>query len=103
MHGLWSRRDLLAIETASLFFSDANNYGDPRPSELDVTIAKTTDKMVYVGSRDGLYSVDPDGNVRHVFSKINWFDKRSKAKRDKSNGKLKPTIRSPFRTAFQKT
>jgi len=77
MHGLWSRRDLLAIETASLFFSDANNYGDPRPSELDVTIAKTTDKMVYVGSRDGLYSVDPDGNVRHVFSKINWFDKRS--------------------------
>jgi len=52
-----------------------NNYGDPRPSELDINIAKTTHKMVYVGSRDGLYSVDPDGNVRHVFITINWFDK----------------------------
>jgi hypothetical protein len=31
--------------------------------------------MVYVGSRDGLYSVDPDGNVRHVFITVNWFDK----------------------------
>ena len=52
-----------------------NNYGDPRPSELDTNIAKTTHKMVYVGSRDGLYSVDPDGNVRHLFRTVNWFDK----------------------------
>ena len=39
-----------------------NNYSYPRPSELDINIAKTTHKMVYVGSRDGLYSVDPEGN-----------------------------------------
>jgi hypothetical protein len=52
-----------------------NNYGDPKPSELDINIAKTTHKMVYVGSRDGLYSVDPDGNVRQVFTTVNWYDK----------------------------
>jgi proteasome lid subunit RPN8/RPN11 len=52
-----------------------NNYGDPRPSKLDINIAKTTRKIVYVGSRDGLYSVDPNGNVRHLFSSPNWFDK----------------------------
>lgn len=54
-----------------------NNYGDPRPSKLDINIAKTTRKMVYVGSRDGLYCVDPDGNVRRPFSTVNWFDKIS--------------------------
>jgi len=52
-----------------------NNYGDSKPSELDINIAKTTHKMVYVGSRDGLYSVDPDGTVRHLFRTVNWFDK----------------------------
>ena len=66
---------LISKSNALGTFHIHNNYGDPRPSELDINIAKTTHKMVYVGSRDGLYSVDPDGNVRHVFSKINWFDK----------------------------
>ncbi len=51
-------------------------YGDPRPSEQDISAAKTTHKMVYVGSCDGLYSVDLDGNVRHVFNASNWFDRK---------------------------
>jgi len=66
---------LISKSNALGTFHIHNNYGDPRPSELDINIAKMTHKMVYVGSRDGLYSVGPDGNVRHVFSKINWFDK----------------------------
>jgi len=53
-----------------------NNYTYSKPSELDINIAKTTQKTVYVGSREGLYSVDPEGNVRHVFSTLTWFDKR---------------------------
>jgi hypothetical protein len=52
-----------------------NNYGNPTPSALDINIAKRTHTMVYVGSRDGLYSVDPNGIVRHLFSDLDWFDK----------------------------
>jgi hypothetical protein len=66
---------LISKSNALGTFHIHNNYGDPRPSELDVNIAKATHKMVYVGSRDGLYSVDPDGNVRQVFSTANWYDK----------------------------
>jgi len=66
---------LISKSNALGTFHIHNNYGDPRPSELDINIAKVTHKMVYVGSRDGLYSVDPDGNVRHLFSAVNWFDK----------------------------
>lgn len=51
-------------------------YGDPRPSEMDINTAKTIRKMVYVASHEGLYSVDPDGNVCHVFNAANWFERK---------------------------
>ena len=74
-HDALSHVRLISRSNALGTFHIHNNYGNPRPSELDINIAKTTHKMVYVGSRDGLYSVDPDGNVRHLFSDLDWFDK----------------------------
>jgi hypothetical protein len=70
---------LISRFNATDTFHSHNNYGNPRPSELDIYIVKTTHKMVYVGSRDGLYSVDPNGNVHHVFHTVNWLDKNAAA------------------------
>jgi len=53
-----------------------NKFGVPTPSENDIKAAKTLRKMVYVASREGLYSVDPDGNVLHVFDGEDWFNKK---------------------------
>jgi len=53
-----------------------NKYGDPKPSPHDIQIAKTTHKMVYVSSREGLYCVDPNGNVRHLSASETWFDRK---------------------------
>jgi hypothetical protein len=51
-------------------------YGEPTPSDDDIKSAKTLHKMIYVESRNGLYAIDPDGNVRHVFADVEWFSKR---------------------------
>ena len=53
-----------------------NKFGVPTPSENDIRAAKTLHKMVYVASQKGLYSVDPDGNVLHVFDGVDWFNKK---------------------------
>ena len=51
-------------------------YGEPTPSPHDVESAKALHEWVYVESRMGLYSVDPDGNVRHVFNDVYWFNNK---------------------------
>jgi hypothetical protein len=51
-------------------------YGEPVPSDGDIRSAKTLHKIVYVESRKGLYAIDPDGNVRHVFDDVEWFSKK---------------------------
>jgi hypothetical protein len=53
-----------------------NKFGVPTPSENDIKAAKMFRKMVYVASQEGLYSVDPDGNVFHVFDGEDWFNKK---------------------------
>ncbi len=71
------RRLRLVISSTSIAtFHIHNKFGDPKPSPRDIEIAKTAHIIVYVTSRDGLYSVDPDGNVRHVFSSPTWFNKK---------------------------
>ena len=51
-------------------------YGEPTPSPADINSAKTLHKVVYVESRKGLYRIDADGNVCHVFDDEDWFDKK---------------------------
>jgi hypothetical protein len=51
-------------------------YGEPTPSDGDIKSTKTLHKMMYVESRNGLYAIDPDGNVRHVFDDLEWFSKK---------------------------
>jgi hypothetical protein len=46
---------------------------DPKPSQDDINIAKREGKPVMVQSRDGLYEIDGQGNVRLVFHGANWF------------------------------
>lgn len=51
-------------------------YGEAAPSPGDIQSAKTLHKVVYVESRSGLYRIDADGNVCHVFDDQNWFDNK---------------------------
>ncbi len=53
-------------------------YGEPTPSQGDINSAIALHKVVYVESRTGLYRIDPDGNVRHVFDDPDWFLSRSR-------------------------
>jgi len=63
--------------TAIGTFHVHNEFGEPKPSPHDIEIAKAKHKIMYVGSRDGLYWVDPDGNVRHVFDSDNTSEHES--------------------------
>jgi len=67
---------LVFSPTCMATFHVHNKFGEPEPSPHDVEIAKTKHMTMYVGSRDGLYAVDPDGNVRHVFTSPTWFDQK---------------------------
>ena len=53
-----------------------NKFGAPEPSDDDINVAETLHKIVYVASREGLYSIGPDGRVLRVFNRADWFDKR---------------------------
>ncbi len=52
-----------------------NRFGQPMPSRGDIRTAELRDQMVYVESRTGLYVVDPDGTVHHLFNRIDWYRK----------------------------
>ena len=50
-----------------------NKFGEPTPSPGDIQSARMLGKLLYVESRTGLYSVNPDGTVRHLFNDLDWF------------------------------
>lgn len=47
-----------------------------RPSPADIAAAKGTRKTMWVTSKDGLYAVDPGGNVSQVYNKADWMKKK---------------------------
>ena len=51
-------------------------YGEPAPSPGDIQSARTLHQVVYVESRSGLYRIDADGNVCHVFDDQDWFNRK---------------------------
>lgn len=53
-----------------------NRFGESTPSAEDIESAKFLRKTVFVESRTGLYSVNPNGQVFHVFPEQDWFSKR---------------------------
>jgi hypothetical protein len=53
-----------------------NRFGESTPSLEDIESAKFLRKTVFVESRTGLYSVNPAGQVSHVFPEQDWFAKR---------------------------
>ena len=53
-----------------------NRYGVSTPSPGDIKSARLLREVVYVESRTGLYMVSPDGTVRHLFDRLDWFNKK---------------------------
>jgi hypothetical protein len=53
-----------------------NRFGESTPSTEDIDSAKSLRKTVFVESRTGLYSINPNGQVSHVFPEPDWFTKR---------------------------
>ena len=47
----------------------------PRPSKNDIEVAKQTKKTVYVVGSQGLFAVDPGGDVTNVYSDPDWMKK----------------------------
>jgi hypothetical protein len=54
-----------------------NRFGESTPSPEDVEQAKVFGKVLYVESRTGLYAINPDGKVRHMFQDMDWFSKKT--------------------------
>ena len=52
-----------------------NKFGKPTPSPEDIKAAESRGELVYVESRMGLYVVNPDGSVDHLFNRLDWFKK----------------------------
>lgn len=49
------------------------NAATPVPSPGDIAAAKASHKTIWLTSRNGLYAVDPKGNVTHVFKSSDWM------------------------------
>ena len=57
-----------------------NLHLSPKPSTGDIESAKKWGHPIYVASRDGLYVIDPAGNVTHVYNSIDDLTKKAKKK-----------------------
>jgi hypothetical protein len=67
----------IASNTAALGTLHVHDKGgEPTPSAGDSKAARMLRETIFVESRTGLYSVDPDGNVFHLFSEAHWFSKK---------------------------
>jgi len=53
-----------------------NKFGKSAPRPGDIKSARLRGEMLYVESRVGLYSVNPDGTVYHLFNRMDWFSKK---------------------------
>ena len=49
-----------------------------QPSPPDIDVAKNFKLNVYVLTASGLWLVEPDGNLVHVFTNIDWMNKKKK-------------------------
>jgi hypothetical protein len=47
----------------------------PRPAKNDIEVAKQTEKTLCVVGSQGLFAVDPSGNVTNVYSDPEWMKK----------------------------
>lgn len=68
-----------------------NRFGKPTPSPEDIHSAEMWGQTIYVESRTGLYAVNPDGRVCHLFNDEDWFSKRE----------LTASASSPWPTALR--
>lgn len=57
------------------------NDGTARPDAADIAAAKKTKTPIYVQSRDGLFAVDAQGNIRQIFSDSNWMNQTKGSKK----------------------
>jgi hypothetical protein len=48
-----------------------------QPSQADIDVAKDNQQNVYVVTSSGLWQVEPDGTVNHVFATNNWMSKKN--------------------------
>jgi hypothetical protein len=55
-----------------------NKNWTQQPSEPDRAVARSTRTATYVVSSTGLWSVQPDGSVQHVFDNSNWMKAKKK-------------------------
>jgi hypothetical protein len=53
-----------------------DNAHQEDPSQDDIDAAKKAKKTIWVVSRSGLYSVDPSGNVSHLYQNSDWMNKK---------------------------
>jgi hypothetical protein len=66
-----SMRQAVTSNTLAIVHThDSYHQGDP--SQGDVAAARKANTTVYVASRDGLFAVDPGGQITHVFKSGSW-------------------------------
>lgn len=56
-----------------------HTHSDPysrRPSVLDERSAKTNRSQIYVGTKDGLFLVGPDGRTTQIFRRSDWATRK---------------------------
>jgi len=58
-------------------FHTHDRYHQSDPSEADKNAAKKAHTTVWVASKDGLYSVDPSGQVTKVFTNPDWASSKN--------------------------
>lgn len=67
------QQTIFPSDLGALHTHDAFHQADP--SGMDRQAAQKAHTTLWIASHDGLYGVDPAGQVTHLFSSPNWFDK----------------------------
>jgi hypothetical protein len=67
---------LIASQSALGTLHVHNKFGKSTPSPDDIESAKKWGKPIYVESRTGLYVVNPDGRICHLYTEPDWFDEQ---------------------------
>lgn len=71
-----SARMDLPTEAMGLYHTHPN-YANASPSSTDINSVRQAHTSMYVGSRDGLYGIDPGGQVTHIFSDPYWMTSKN--------------------------
>lgn len=68
-------RDKITYKTSDTGVVHTHPYNSvPGPSQNDIAAAKKIGKTIWVTSQGGLYSVEKDGTITHVFKSENWMN-----------------------------